>query len=118
MTTFLLLIHGDHGAWEAMDDEEIARLQEGHGRFAAAAGSAIVDSGQLESSSPAVTLRSRDRGMGATAGPFAETREVVGGFYVIDVGDLDEATRLARLLPEVTASYTAGIEIRPLVDHG
>lgn len=114
----MLLIHGDHEAWESMGDEEIARLQEGHVRFVEAAGSAVVDSGELESSTQAVTLRSRDRGLGTTAGPFAETREVVGGFYVIDVPDLDDAVRLARLLPETTAPYTAGVEIRPLVDHG
>ena len=118
MTRFMLLIHGDHEAWEAMDEAEIARLQEGHRRFVEEAGSAIVDSGELESSVQAVTLRSRDRGMGTTAGPFAEPREVVGGFYVIDVAELDDAVRLARLLPETTASYTAGVEIRPLVDHG
>lgn len=118
MTKFMLLIHGDHQAWDAMDDAEVARLQEGHRRFTEAAGSAIVDSGELESSAQAVTLRSRDRGMGTTAGPFAETREVVGGFYVIDVATIDDAVRLARLLPETAASYTAGVEIRPLVDHG
>lgn len=118
MTRFMLLIHGDHRSWDAMDETEVARLQEGHRRFADEAGSAIVDSGELEASSTAVTLRSRDRGMGTTAGPFAETREVIGGFYVIDVDDLDEALRLARLLPETTASYTAGVEVRRLVDHG
>ena len=118
MTRFMLLIHGDHDAWETMGVDEIARLQEGHRLFAEAAGAAIVDSGELESSSTAVTLRSRDRGMGPTAGPFAETREVVGGFYVIDVAEQGDAVRLARLLPETTASYTAGVEVRPLVDHG
>jgi len=43
---------------------------------------------------------------------------VVGGFYVIEVAELGDAVRLARLLPETTASYTAGVEVRPLVDHG
>lgn len=117
MTRFMLLIHGDQEAWDAMDDDEADRLRGGHGRFIEAAGSAILDSGELQGASTAVTLRSRDRGLGTTAGPFAETREVVGGFYLIEVPTAEDAVRLARLLPETTAPYPAGVEIRPLVGH-
>ena len=49
-----------------------------------------------------------------TDGPFAETKEQIGGLFVTDLADLDEAIRLAGLIP--AASY-GSIEIRPLVEH-
>ncbi|MFG1885671.1 YciI family protein [Micromonospora sp. NPDC049102] len=52
-----------------------------------------------------------------TDGPFLETKEVLGGYYLVEAADLDEVLSLATLLPEVRASHS-GVEIRPVVDHG
>jgi hypothetical protein len=66
----------------------------------------------------ATTLRSDGAGgVLATDGPFAETKEQVGGFYLLEASSLDEAVKLASMLPEVRASHS-GVEIRPVVDHG
>jgi hypothetical protein len=66
----------------------------------------------------ATTLRSDGAGgVTTTDGPFLETKEAVGGFYLLDASDLDEVIQLASLLPEVQANHS-GVEIRPLADHG
>ena len=50
-----------------------------------------------------------------TDGPFADTKEVIGGTFITELSDLDEAIRIASLIP---AAEYGSIEIRPLVDHG
>src|ERR1700753_2950914 len=68
--------------------------------------------------SMATTLRSDGAGgVTITDGPFLETKEALGGFYLLDASDLDEATKLASLLPELQTSHCA-VEIRPVADHG
>jgi hypothetical protein len=62
----------------------------------------------------ATSLRPGSGGRPAiTDGPFLETKEVLGGFYVLDASDLDEAISLASELPEVSVDHS-GVEIRPL----
>ncbi len=66
----------------------------------------------------ATTLRADSAGaVMTTDGPFLETKEALGGFYLLEADDLDEAIRLASQLPEVHAGHS-GVEIRPVVDHG
>jgi hypothetical protein len=108
MTRYLILIYGDEAVWGLMTPEELRRCGEGHAAFAA--GATIVSSGELESSSTARSLRA---GGLTTDGPFVETKEIVGGFYVIEAADLDEAISLARRLPEV-AEHHSGVEVRPI----
>jgi hypothetical protein len=52
-----------------------------------------------------------------TDGPFLETKEALGGYYVHEASDLDEAIALASRLPEVSGGHS-GVEVRPLVNHG
>lgn len=65
----------------------------------------------LESTSTATTVRVRDGRTLVTDGPFAETKEALGGFYLIDAADLDEATEIAAKIP---ASWNGSVEIRPI----
>jgi hypothetical protein len=66
----------------------------------------------------ATTLRSDGAGgVLVTDGSFLETKEALGGFYVLDASSLDEVIQLASLLPEVRDSHS-GVEIRPVVDRG
>ena len=67
----------------------------------------------MEPAPTATTLR----GSGPLDGPFLETKEALGGFYLVEAADLDEVLGLAKLLPEVRAGHS-GVEIRPVVDHG
>jgi hypothetical protein len=68
--------------------------------------------------SMATTLRGGvDGRTSVTDGPFLESKEVVGGFYVLEATDLDEVISLTNELAEVKHDHS-GVEIVPLVDHG
>jgi hypothetical protein len=73
---------------------------------------ALVDSGPLQPPSSAATLRVRDGRPVVTDGPFAELKEQIGGYYVLECADLDEALLRAATIP--AARYGA-IEVRPLM---
>jgi hypothetical protein len=118
MARYLILIYGDERQWAAMSPQEQRQLDEAHRAFAAAAGSALLDSRELEPASAATTLRTDPAGrLSATDGPFLETKEAIGGYYLIEAADLDEVLGLASRLYEVSAGHS-GVEIRPVVDHG
>jgi hypothetical protein len=118
MAKYMLLIFGDPARWDAMTPEQEKAHDAAHAAFAAAAGPRIAGSEELEPAAMATTLRSDGAGgVLVTDGPFAETKEQVGGFYLLEASGLDEAVKLAALLPEVRASHS-GVEIRPVADHG
>ncbi|HEY9291397.1 MAG TPA: YciI family protein [Microlunatus sp.] len=118
MTRYMILICGDEKQWEAMSAEERRRLDQAHQDFGTRAGSAILAAGELEPTSTATTLkRGSDATPTITDGPFLESKEVVGGFYLIEADNLDEVIKLTSGLYEVSAEHS-GVEIRPLVDHG
>lgn len=118
MAKYLLLIHGVDEEWESMTPEQQKEHEAAHRRFREAAGRRVLGGEELEAASTATTIRS-DGGGGliTTDGPFLETKEVLGGFYILQAADLDEVTKLVALLPEVRAGHS-GVEIRPVVDHG
>ena len=114
MAKYLILIYGDEQRWDAETEQELRAKDEGHRAFNAAAGARVLGGQELESSSTATTLRG---GGLITDGPFLESKEALGGFYVIEAADLDAAIALAELLPELSSGH-GGVEIRPIVDHG
>ncbi|GID26249.1 YciI family protein [Paractinoplanes brasiliensis] len=113
MAKYTLLIYGDPAQWEAMTPEQRRAHDVAHEEFRAAAGDRVIGGQELESASTATTLR----GFTTSDGPFLETKEALGGFYLLEAHDLDEVLVLAKLLPEVRAGHS-GVEIRPVVDHG
>jgi hypothetical protein len=118
MAKYLLLIYGDEREWAGMSDQERQRLAQGHRDLVAAAGSAVLDTRELEPVSVATTLRADAAGRPTpTDGPFLETKEAVGGYYLIEAGDLDEVLGLAARLYEASAGHS-GVEIRPVVERG
>jgi hypothetical protein len=118
MAKYMLLIFGDAAQWEAMTPEQGKAHEAAHSAFAAAAGSRILGGEELEFATMSSTLRSDGAGgFITTDGPFAETKEQIGGFYLLEASGLDEVINLASMLPEVQASHS-GVEIRPVVDHG
>ncbi|MGN6217982.1 MAG: YciI family protein [Microbacterium sp.] len=117
MAQYMILVYGDEAQWDARTDEGIRATDAGHRAFVERAGSAILASGELESSGTATTLRAGGERPLVTDGPFLETKEVLGGFYLIDVPDLDEALALAALLHESTEEH-GGVQVHPLVQHG
>ena len=114
MAKYLILIYGDEQQWDTMSAAEQQRIDDGHVAFVAKAGSGIIDGGALEPTTTATSLRGSSTGRPTvTDGPFLETKEVLGGFYLLEAADLDEAISLAAQLPEVAAGHS-GVEIRPV----
>jgi hypothetical protein len=115
MAKYLLLIYGDEQAWATMPTDDSKRHRAAHEAFWKAAGSGIISSKELEPSATATTLRGdEDGGYTTTDGPFLETKEALGGYYLVEAADLDAAIALAAQLPEAHARHS-GIEIRPVV---
>jgi len=118
MSKFMILIYGDAEQWAAMPPEEQRTHNAAHAAFAAAAGNRIVGGEELELAPRATTMRKGSAGRVITTdGPFLETKEALGGFYLLEAADVDEVIALASQLPEVAAGHS-GVEIRPVVDHG
>lgn len=118
MSRFMVLIYGDEARWDAASAEQSAEIDAGHRAFrAAATEDAIVASGQLESSRLAKRIGRHGDATLVTDGPFAEFKEVLGGYYEIEANSLDEAVTLASGLAEVRQDHS-WVEVWPLVDHG
>lgn len=117
MAKFLVLIYGDEARWDAMTSEEGAQIDEAHRGFRESAPEgSIVASGQLDSSSKAKRVgRSGDRSF-VTDGPFAESKEVLGGYYEVEAASLDEAVERASQLAEVKHDHS-WVEVWTLVEH-
>jgi hypothetical protein len=117
MSRFMILIYGDEKRWREMSPEERAEIDAAHGEFWAKAEDSIIASGELQGPGTAVTVRRGTDGEPTTMdGPFTEAKEVVGGFYVIDVPDQAAAVALASGLAEARHDHS-GVQVQPLVDH-
>ena len=75
----------------------------------------VVASDALEPVRAAVTVRVRDGRLSATDGPFAETKEQLGGFFLIEARDLNEAIQLAGRIP---SARLGSVEVRPISEGG
>jgi hypothetical protein len=117
MARYLILIHGNESRWGSMSDAEREQIDGAHRTFRERAGDAVIASGELQPSAAAATVRDIADGVPVvTAGPYAESEEVVGGFYLISAADREEAVSLAAGLAEVTHDHS-WVEVWPLVDH-
>jgi hypothetical protein len=111
----MLLCYDDEQAWEQAGEAALGEAMEeavaitheldARGQYLVAA--------PLDASAMAVSVRVRDGRQVVTDGPFVETREVVGGFYLIDVKDLNEALRIAARHP---GARLGGVEVRPVLE--
>jgi hypothetical protein len=114
---YALLIHSDQASWAELDDDDKARLRaESMPKWVAlfeelGKADPNVSGKELDEGVTAKVVRIVDGARVVTDGPFAETKEVVGGVFLMDVPDLDEAIRLASLIP---SAENGSIEIRPL----
>ena len=110
----------DIDAWEKMspDEAQAARAKEmpkWEALFAELGPSGAIGFGaELDSPSTAKTVRVRDGETIVTDGPFAETKEQLGGLMVLDCEDLDKAIEIAARIP---VAVRASVELRPLVEH-
>ena len=111
---YMLLIYSDEKAWAAMSDTERQAMMEEYLKFSAdiRASGHYLAGAPLQPTSTATTVRVRDGKRAVTDGPFAETREQLGGYYLVEAKDLDEAIGLAARIPGARAGT---IEVRPVI---
>jgi hypothetical protein len=113
---FMLTLIGPEGGWEDITPEQIAdemKNWERFGREAVEAGAFIAGDG-LQPTSEGKTVRGgRDEERVVTDGPFAETKEQIGGFYLLECKDMDEALEWAKKVP----IRGGAIEVRPVMEY-
>jgi hypothetical protein len=108
---YLILIYEDESAWEGADSATFERILKGHQEFAANNPGAIQGGHALQPTTTATCVRADPAGvLTVTDGPFAETKEALGGYYLIDAESLDEALALAKQVP----APFGGVEVRPI----
>jgi hypothetical protein len=114
---YICLLYGEDGAGPAPGTAEFGEmLREYRAATQEMAGAGVlVDSGPLQPVTSATTVRIRDGELQLTDGPFAEIKEMLGGYYVLECADLDEAVRWAAKIP---AAKYGSIEVRPLMLMG
>jgi hypothetical protein len=115
MPNYLLLIYDDERQWETATEADTADMMQRHGEFAKQVpegGGKILAGDALQPTSAATSVRS---GV-VTAGPFAETAEQLGGYYLVEARDLDHALEIAKILPMSKAGGT--VEVRPIMVFG
>jgi hypothetical protein len=114
MSQYLILIYDDEAAWMNATPEVSARIMEGHTKFGENNAGKILNGNALQSVTTATTLRPDGAGgLTTTDGPFVETKEALGGYYLVEAADLDEAIALARQVP--LAGESGGLEVRPIM---
>lgn len=118
MPRYAALIYSDAATEGQGTPEQWAEIMTEYNEFGEKAGAAGVIAGgeALEPTTTATTVRVREGKGGdvmTTDGPFAETKEVLGGFYLIDAADLDEALRWAAQIP---GAWHGSVEVRPCID--
>lgn len=112
---YLCLIYDDETIWEQMAKDEVDAYMGEYFAFT----DGIREGGQylageaLQPTATATTVRVRDGRISTTDGPFAETREQLGGFYLVEARDLNEAIQIAAKIP---SARLGSVEVRPVVD--
>ena len=112
---YMLLICDDEKAWAKLSEAERQKIYGEYGQFMEQikASGQYVTGSQLHPTSSATSVRVRDGKRLVTDGPFAETREQIGGYFLIDAKNLDEAITIAARIP---SARMGTIEVRPLVE--
>ena len=112
---YLLMIYDDEAGYEAATEEQREAMRREYGTIADGWGERGLMRGgdELAPTSSATTVRVRSEERLVTDGPFAETKEQLGGYFIVDVEDLDTAIALAAELP---AARSGSIEVRPILD--
>jgi hypothetical protein len=113
---YLLLIYGNEKYFDKLTEAERNGIMREYNEFT----KSIAESGHLRGGNElqpvtnATTVRVRDKKRSATDGPFAETKEQLGGYYLIEAKDLEDAIAVAGRIP---SGRWGSIEVRPIIPH-
>jgi hypothetical protein len=111
MSEYLILIYGDETSWAAAADAMTDEVMAGHNAFAQKYGDKIKGGEALQPTTTATSIRN---GGVVTDGAFAEAKEALGGYYLVEAADLDEAIAMAKDVP----TPFGGVEVRPIMVFG
>jgi hypothetical protein len=111
---YLMLIYQNEAEFAKATEKELTPMYQEYGKLRdeLAAGGKFIGGNQLQPTGTATTVRVRDGKRAVTDGPFAETKEQLGGYFLVDAKDLDEAIAIAGRIP---SARTGSIEVRPIV---
>jgi hypothetical protein len=110
---YALLIYSNDTHWDALSDDEKGAI---YGEYAAISESpGIFGGSELQETETATTVRVDGGRTLATDGPFPETKEALGGFYLLEADDLDSAIEIAARIP--AARRGGAVEVRPIVER-
>jgi hypothetical protein len=116
MAKYMLLIYGNEAGFANPTPEQWDWMMKAHGAFAQAVveqGGQIISGDALAPTATATAVRGdASGGQVVTDGPFVETKEALGGFYIVEAADLDQAIAFAKQCP----APDGGIEVRPIMD--
>ena len=111
MSKYMILIHEREADYATMTPEGWQSLVDAHGAFVKAVadlGGTLVGGEALQPTTTATSIRSGE----VTDGPFVESKEALGGFYIVEARDLDHALEIGKLTP----APFGGVEVRPVLD--
>jgi hypothetical protein len=113
---YLLLIYEDEKAWTKMPEAEQGKVFQQYMEFTANIKKSghLVGGEALQPTHTATTVRQKSGKTVTTDGPFAETKEQLGGYYLVNSGNLDEALSIAARIPSV--AYGGSVEVRPIME--
>jgi hypothetical protein len=112
MAKYAILIYEDEASWANAGQEGIDQMMKEHTAFGENNAAALRGGEALQPTSMATSIRKdRSGGFAVTDGAFAETKEALGGFYLIEAGDLDQAIAIAKQVP----APFGGVEVRPVM---
>ena len=112
---YMLLIYHAEKAWDGLTEEERQQIYGDYRKFTEdiIASGNYVSGSELHPVGTATSVRVRDGKQLTTDGPFAETKEQLGGFYLIEANNLDEAISIAARIP---SARVGTVEVRPLAE--
>jgi hypothetical protein len=107
---YIALIHADENGWEELGDEERQAIYQRYMEFSEK--DQVVGGAELQDTDSATTVQVRNGDRLVTDGPYAEVKEALGGFFILECGSIDEACQLAA---EIPAAERGAVEVRPVV---
>jgi hypothetical protein len=111
MSKYLVLIYGDEQVYADGGQGLWDDVMKGHMAFSEKHGAKVLGGEALQTADTSTSIRPDTGGFAVTDGPFVETKEALGGYYVVEAADLDEAISMAKDIP----MPGGGVEVRPVM---
>lgn len=115
MAEYLVLIYEDEAGYATGDETVLNEVMDAHNKFGTNNAAALRGGNALQPTGTATSIRTDSSGeVTVTDGPFVESKEVLGGYYLIEAPDLDAALAIAKQTP----ARFGGVELRPIMTFG